>query len=80
MIHSARMTEYLTPSYYAHFELTTPAQDSYGEKFFQILQKSYIKDREVMEYAAKSIDSFQSIPEKVQSFQKTRYQRNSGLL
>ena len=70
VIHSARMTEYLTPSYYAHFELTTPAQDSYGEKFFQILQKSYIKDREVMEYAAKSIDSFQSIPEKSAEFPK----------
>lgn len=64
VIHSARMTEYLTPSFYAHFELTAPTKESYGADFLKILQKSYIKDREVKEYASKNIDSFQSIVEK----------------
>lgn len=63
VVHSARMTEYLTPSYYAHFELTAPTEDSYGADFLTILQKSYIKDTEVKEYAGKSIDSFQGVAE-----------------
>lgn len=57
---SGRMRNYLTPSYWAHFQLFDMKQDTYGDRFPDMLRYSYITDTEVQEYLHKDIDTFKS--------------------
>lgn len=56
---NGRMTNYLTPSYWAHFQLFDMTQETYGDNFFNLLQSSFITDVEVNEYLHKDIDTFE---------------------
>lgn len=55
---SGRMRNYLTPSYWAHFQLLDITPELYGEHFFDLLHRTYIRDTEVNEYLHKDIDTF----------------------
>lgn len=55
---SGRMRNYLTPSYWAHFQLLDITTELYGEHFFDLLRRTYIRDTEVNEYLHKDIDTF----------------------
>ena len=55
---NARMSNYLTPSYYSHVHLLESSDREYEEGFFDLLQYSFIKDVELTEYLEKDIDSF----------------------
>ncbi len=55
---NARMTNYQTPSSYAHFCLIEKSKDLYGESFPDLLHYSFVKDVELNDYLLKSIDTF----------------------
>lgn len=55
---NARMSNYLTPSYYSHVHVLESSNKVYEEGFFDLLQYSFIKDVELTEYLEKDIDSF----------------------
>lgn len=59
LVKNAKMTNYLTPSYYAHFQIRDIDSDMYGEKFIDLLKSSFISDMKVMKYLSRDIDSYQ---------------------
>lgn len=61
-----RMTNYATPSYYAHFQLLDKSKELYGDNFLELLQRSFIKDVDLAEYEERDIDSFHSLTTEMQ--------------
>lgn len=55
---NAKMSNYLTPSYYSHFHLMEAEDNMYEENFFNLLQYSFIKDVDLKQYLTTDIDSF----------------------
>ncbi len=58
---NARMTNYLTPSYYAHFQLLDMSKELYGERFMELLRYSFIQDVDLKKYLDKDIDLFHPV-------------------
>ncbi len=58
---NARMTNYLTPSYYAHFQLLDMSKELYGERFTELLRYSFIQDVDLKKYLDKDIDLFHPV-------------------
>lgn len=58
LVQNARMTNYLTPSYYSHVHLLKVSEEMYGGKFFDLLQYAFIKDVNVNSYLQGEIDTF----------------------
>ena len=57
---NARMSNYQTPSYYAHFQLMDMEESLYGEDFLLLLKRTFIKDRNLYDYIGSTLDNFQS--------------------
>lgn len=57
---NARMSNYQTPSYYAHFQLMDMEESLYGEDFLLFLKRTFIKDRNLYDYIGSTLDNFQS--------------------
>lgn len=57
---NARMSNYQTPSYYAHFQLMDMEESLYGEDFLSFLKRTFIKDRDLNDYVGSTLDNFQS--------------------
>lgn len=57
---NARMSNYQTPSYYAHFQLMDMEESLYGEDFLSFLKRTFIKDRDLNDYIGGTLDNFQS--------------------
>lgn len=55
-----RMSNYATPSYWAHFQFRDITPRLYGEEFQELLRQSFIADTELNDYLSKDIDTFQS--------------------
>lgn len=57
---NARMANYQTPSYYAHFQLMDMEESLYGEDFLAFLKRTFIKDRDLNDYIGSTLNNFQS--------------------
>lgn len=55
---SARMSNYLTPSYYAHFQLLKLDKEIISKGFIDLLRSTFIEDKDVTAYLSKDIDTF----------------------
>lgn len=58
---NAKMSNYLTPSYYSHFRFFKMDMDSYGEEFFKLLKCPFVKDVDLNSYLKQDIDTFQKM-------------------
>lgn len=58
IVQSKRMGNMKTPSYYTHVEITPLPEKMTDMAFFQILNRNFIKDINVIEYKGKDIDTF----------------------
>lgn len=57
---NARMSNYQTPSYYAHIQLMDMEESLYGEEFLSFLKRTFIKDRDLNGYIGSTLGNFQS--------------------
>lgn len=56
---NGRMTNYITPSYWAHFQFVDMDLELYGERFFELLHQSFVADKDLCGYLTRNIDEFQ---------------------
>lgn len=56
---TARMSNILTPSFYAHFILREVNEELSGTNYLSLLQNKFIKDIEIKDYSEQDIDCFQ---------------------
>lgn len=56
---NARMSNYSTPSSYAHFMILDPEKEGYGENFFHYLHYEFIRDIDAASYDDSRLESYE---------------------